>query len=228
MSGTRERSPHSRFWPAAAVPHADDAIQYLLAGANAVQIGTANYGDPIVMARVAAGIQDHLTRAGLPDIAALSGRANPLRGAQPRGSRTGVGTERTVMTRRSPFVANSARLEGLLRAFDLSGRTPFGLDRLALSPGEEEAHATFARIAQQHGLEITRDPLGNSRARLGGRHTDRAPVMTGSRLDGHDGGSYRGRRRGDLRARGAVVARRRPCAPPCPARSMSSPSCAKN
>ena len=114
--------------------HADDAIQYLLAGANAVQIGTANYGDPIVMARVAAGIQDHLTRAGLPDIAALSGRANPFRGAQPRGSRTGVGTERTVMTRRSPFVANSARLEGLLRAFDLSGRTPFGLDRLALSP----------------------------------------------------------------------------------------------
>lgn len=57
---------------------ADDAIQYLLAGANAVQIGTANYGDPMVMARVVEGIQDHLVRIGVPNVEALTGRANPL------------------------------------------------------------------------------------------------------------------------------------------------------
>ena len=66
------------------------------------------------------------------------------------------------MTGRRPLAADPVRLEGLLQEFDLSGRTPFGLDRLALSPGEEAAHETFARIARQYGLEVTRDAVGNS------------------------------------------------------------------
>jgi dihydroorotate dehydrogenase (NAD+) catalytic subunit len=38
---------------------ADDAIQYLLAGARAVQIGTANFVDPRTVARVVAGIAEY-------------------------------------------------------------------------------------------------------------------------------------------------------------------------
>jgi dihydroorotate dehydrogenase (NAD+) catalytic subunit len=44
---------------------ADDAIQYLLAGAKAVQIGTANFSDPATAGRVLSGIADYARREGL-------------------------------------------------------------------------------------------------------------------------------------------------------------------
>jgi dihydroorotate dehydrogenase (NAD+) catalytic subunit len=39
---------------------ASDAIEFLLAGASAVQIGTANFIDPQVSVKVIAGIDDYL------------------------------------------------------------------------------------------------------------------------------------------------------------------------
>ena len=48
---------------------ADDAIQHLLAGASAVQIGTANFVDPRIPARVVDGISAYAAEHGLASLA---------------------------------------------------------------------------------------------------------------------------------------------------------------
>ena len=53
-----------------------DALDYLHAGATAVQIGTANFTDPRAPGHVTAGIERHLTRRKLASIAALTGIAH--------------------------------------------------------------------------------------------------------------------------------------------------------
>jgi len=53
---------------------ARDALEYLLAGASAVQVGTGNFLDPGTAARVLAGIRDWMVRHGaarVPDIPGL-------------------------------------------------------------------------------------------------------------------------------------------------------------
>lgn len=52
---------------------AEDALQYILAGANLVQIGTALFVDPDVAVRVSAGIGDYLERHGIERLADLVG-----------------------------------------------------------------------------------------------------------------------------------------------------------
>jgi dihydroorotate dehydrogenase (NAD+) catalytic subunit len=47
------------------IMNADDAIQYLLAGASAVQIGTANFVDPSCAAGILAGIEEYAKNEGL-------------------------------------------------------------------------------------------------------------------------------------------------------------------
>ncbi len=42
--------------------NAQDAVEFLLAGASAIQIGTANFIDPAVTVKVADGINDYLER----------------------------------------------------------------------------------------------------------------------------------------------------------------------
>lgn len=39
-----------------------DAVEFMLAGASAIQIGTANFIDPTVTIKVAEGINDYLER----------------------------------------------------------------------------------------------------------------------------------------------------------------------
>jgi dihydroorotate dehydrogenase (NAD+) catalytic subunit len=51
-----------------------DAIEFLIAGATAVAVGTANFVDPQTPLRVIDGIADYLRRHGLPSVAALSRR----------------------------------------------------------------------------------------------------------------------------------------------------------
>ena len=46
------------------IMNARDAVEFLLAGASAIQIGTANFIDPCVTVRVAEGINDYLERHG--------------------------------------------------------------------------------------------------------------------------------------------------------------------
>lgn len=50
-----------------------DAVEFLLAGASAVQIGTANFIDPAVTVKVAAGINDYLDRHGFASVKDIIG-----------------------------------------------------------------------------------------------------------------------------------------------------------
>ncbi len=52
---------------------AEDALEFLIAGARAVQIGTANFVDPGVYERVLGGLRGYLARQGLADINAVVG-----------------------------------------------------------------------------------------------------------------------------------------------------------
>jgi len=52
---------------------ADDALEFLIAGASAVGIGTALFYDPLVCGKVNAGIASYLERNGLRSVAELAG-----------------------------------------------------------------------------------------------------------------------------------------------------------
>ena len=52
---------------------AKDAIEFLIAGASAVGIGTALFYDPLVCKKINQGIQDYLTRHKMDNISALIG-----------------------------------------------------------------------------------------------------------------------------------------------------------
>ncbi len=52
---------------------AEDAIEFILAGATAVSVGTANFHNPYATAEIAAGIEDYMRRYGVEDIHDLIG-----------------------------------------------------------------------------------------------------------------------------------------------------------
>lgn len=54
-----------------------DALEYIMAGATAVAIGTANFRDPLVPVKVAEAIADELRARGMRTVGQLVGLANP-------------------------------------------------------------------------------------------------------------------------------------------------------
>lgn len=52
---------------------ADDALQFVMAGATAVQVGTANFVNPHATIDIIDGIKDYMVRHGIDDIASLRG-----------------------------------------------------------------------------------------------------------------------------------------------------------
>ena len=50
-----------------------DAVEFLLAGASAIQIGTANFIDPAITVKVAEGIDDYLNRHGYSSVRDIIG-----------------------------------------------------------------------------------------------------------------------------------------------------------
>lgn len=54
----------------------DDALEFFLAGATAVSIGTANFSDPRIPRRIVEGLTEYLTQRGLGSIGDLTGKAN--------------------------------------------------------------------------------------------------------------------------------------------------------
>ena len=52
---------------------ADDALEFFLAGATAVAIGSANFADPVTPVRILKGLERYLTRRGLTDIRQVIG-----------------------------------------------------------------------------------------------------------------------------------------------------------
>jgi len=55
------------------IMNATDAIEFILAGATAIQIGTANFIDPTVSVNVLNGISDYMKQHGIEDIRSLIG-----------------------------------------------------------------------------------------------------------------------------------------------------------
>ncbi len=55
------------------IASARDALEFIIAGAAAVQVGTANFTDPFIWPRLLDGITDYLTRHGIARIADLTG-----------------------------------------------------------------------------------------------------------------------------------------------------------
>jgi len=53
---------------------AADAIEFMLAGASAVQIGTANFIDPQISIKIIHGIEEYLNRKGIENIGDIVGR----------------------------------------------------------------------------------------------------------------------------------------------------------
>ena len=55
------------------ISSATDAIEFMLAGASAIQFGTANFIDPAISAKVAKGIVEYCERQGVEDVNELIG-----------------------------------------------------------------------------------------------------------------------------------------------------------
>ena len=72
------------------ITDARDTIEFMLAGATAVQIGTQNFVDPFVWSKVLDGLKDYMTRHHIERISDLVGAfdATPARGDTPLGLST--------------------------------------------------------------------------------------------------------------------------------------------
>lgn len=68
---------------------AEDVLEYLVAGCRAVQVGTAAFGDPALLGRLAPRIAELLDAAGIPDVNELVGT---LRDGRPRAAAAEVAT----------------------------------------------------------------------------------------------------------------------------------------
>ena len=55
---------------------ASDALEFLLAGASAIQVGTASFIDPQASVKILEGIEDYLVKKGLSDIKEIVGYIN--------------------------------------------------------------------------------------------------------------------------------------------------------
>lgn len=55
------------------IANADGALEFIMAGATAVSIGTANFNDPYTTVKVIDGIKDYMLKYGIEDIAELTG-----------------------------------------------------------------------------------------------------------------------------------------------------------
>ena len=55
------------------IASARDAIEFLIAGATAVQVGTANFVDPFIWPKLLDGIREYLERHGIAHVSALTG-----------------------------------------------------------------------------------------------------------------------------------------------------------
>jgi dihydroorotate dehydrogenase (NAD+) catalytic subunit len=58
------------------IMNASDAIEFILAGAAAVQVGTASFIDPLASVKIIDGITEYLSVKGFSDIREISGLIN--------------------------------------------------------------------------------------------------------------------------------------------------------
>lgn len=58
------------------IMNADDAIEFILAGASAIQVGTASFIDPLASVKILEGIESYLVTKGFSDIREITGLIN--------------------------------------------------------------------------------------------------------------------------------------------------------
>jgi dihydroorotate dehydrogenase (NAD+) catalytic subunit len=51
----------------------EDALEFIIAGASAIQVGTANFYDPAASMKIVDGLAEYCSRNGLENISALVG-----------------------------------------------------------------------------------------------------------------------------------------------------------
>jgi len=70
------------------IADASDALEFMIAGATAVQVGTANFVDPQIWAKLLDGISGYLARHDIARVADLVGTVNvhPVASAKPSGN----------------------------------------------------------------------------------------------------------------------------------------------
>jgi dihydroorotate dehydrogenase (NAD+) catalytic subunit len=61
---------------------ARDALEFIIAGASAVQVGTANFVDPFIWPKLLDGLRDYMRRHQLTRLSDLVGQVNLTRGAE--------------------------------------------------------------------------------------------------------------------------------------------------
>ncbi len=59
-----------------------DAVEMLLAGACALQVGTATFGDPFAMIKIRDGIENYLIKNGCTNISDICGKVRPFEGGK--------------------------------------------------------------------------------------------------------------------------------------------------
>jgi dihydroorotate dehydrogenase (NAD+) catalytic subunit len=55
------------------IANAEDVLEFMIAGAAAVQVGTANFVDPFIWTRLLDGLGAYMRQHGLTTLAALTG-----------------------------------------------------------------------------------------------------------------------------------------------------------
>ena len=68
---TKPDKPGSEASQLPGIMNADDALQYFLAGASAIQIGTANFVNPQSIPSILEGVQSYCTQEGVKSISHL-------------------------------------------------------------------------------------------------------------------------------------------------------------
>jgi len=65
------------------IASAADVLEFLIAGATAVQVGTANFVDPFIWGKLLAGLADYMTRHGIARLADLVGTLDTSKQERP-------------------------------------------------------------------------------------------------------------------------------------------------
>ena len=69
-----------------------DCVQYLLAGASLVQVGTATFADPRAASRIVRGLRSYGRKRGIGSVDELVGAVGPAAGKVPLGRREVLAT----------------------------------------------------------------------------------------------------------------------------------------
>ena len=65
------------------IRHASDVIEFMIAGASAVQVGTANFIDPFIWSKLLDGVRDYMTRHRVDRLADLVGSVEGMEDGSP-------------------------------------------------------------------------------------------------------------------------------------------------